>query len=345
MKVRFTGQKEQNPTEDKGIKVLYAPGKRTAFRLRWYLILFLVASPFVWFIGKLLLETLLIEAPALTFRPGTDIRAFDSGTVQHIAVTSGERVSAGQLLVSLDNPLLRERLEQFRDPVQHDHQLQSLTDRQEQLLRRQLRRSQERVERLSRLAETGSATQGELNAAERERDARESDLLTFEVTALERRRVIARQHQDDFRQLNDRHFLQSRLNRLDAKANGGGVVREIDVVEGENVGSGTLLMRLEQEAPMRIMVYLPPRHIDYAEVGQPLKIRFPDGEWHEATMNRAVTAAETIPNGLRSPFSAAEPGLVVEVATEGELPPRWQVHNLPLKARFPNRLMQLVNGG
>ncbi len=35
MKVRFSSQKEQDPTREEGMKVLYAPGKRAAFRLRW----------------------------------------------------------------------------------------------------------------------------------------------------------------------------------------------------------------------------------------------------------------------------------------------------------------------
>ena len=51
MKIRFNSDKERNPTQDGGLKVLYAPGKRVAFRLRWYLILLLISSPLLWFFG------------------------------------------------------------------------------------------------------------------------------------------------------------------------------------------------------------------------------------------------------------------------------------------------------
>ena len=48
MKIRFDSRKELNPTQEQGLTVLYAPGKRMAFRVRWYLILLLVASPLIW---------------------------------------------------------------------------------------------------------------------------------------------------------------------------------------------------------------------------------------------------------------------------------------------------------
>ena len=64
MKIRFDSRKELNPTQEQGLNVLYAPGKRTAFRVRWYLILFLVASPLIWLGGKLAYGMLMIDAPA-----------------------------------------------------------------------------------------------------------------------------------------------------------------------------------------------------------------------------------------------------------------------------------------
>ncbi|WP_303844683.1 hypothetical protein [Aeromonas sobria] len=55
MKVTFNPPKKQDATSDQGIRVLYAPAKRIAFRARWYLILLLAFSPVIillWYLGR-----------------------------------------------------------------------------------------------------------------------------------------------------------------------------------------------------------------------------------------------------------------------------------------------------
>ncbi|MCB4714643.1 hypothetical protein LHK99_28755 [Klebsiella quasipneumoniae] len=42
----------QQCPQEQGLQVLYAPGKRLAFRVRWYLILLAVLSPLLWLIGR-----------------------------------------------------------------------------------------------------------------------------------------------------------------------------------------------------------------------------------------------------------------------------------------------------
>lgn len=95
MKIRFSSSKEQQPTQDQGLQVLYAPGKRLAFKLRWYLILLAVLSPLLWLLGSWLLGALLVEAPAQLVLANTELRAREPAQVQQILVRPGERVEAG----------------------------------------------------------------------------------------------------------------------------------------------------------------------------------------------------------------------------------------------------------
>ena len=44
MKVRFASSKERSPDQENGLKVLYGPSRRVAYKLRWYLILLLVGA-------------------------------------------------------------------------------------------------------------------------------------------------------------------------------------------------------------------------------------------------------------------------------------------------------------
>lgn len=65
MKIKFHLDKQKNPAQHGGVKINYGAGKRIAFRLRWYLILFLIISPvliFVWYITK---DKVIVESPGL----------------------------------------------------------------------------------------------------------------------------------------------------------------------------------------------------------------------------------------------------------------------------------------
>ena len=114
MKIRFNSDKERNPTQDGGLKVLYAPGKRVAFRLRWYLILLLISSPLLWVFGRLGVGYLRVEAPAQIQVPVLELRALEAGTVAELPVKAGDQVRPGQLLLSLDNAEWRLRIQQLQ---------------------------------------------------------------------------------------------------------------------------------------------------------------------------------------------------------------------------------------
>ena len=114
MKVRFDSSKELRPDQDNGLKVLYGPSKRVAYRLRWYLILALVLSPLVYVFGRITLDLLRVEVPAQLQVPSTEIRALESGTIADVGVEVGERVEPGDLLLRLDNPDWRLRLDQLQ---------------------------------------------------------------------------------------------------------------------------------------------------------------------------------------------------------------------------------------
>lgn len=336
MNIRFDSPKELNPTHDHGLKVLYAPGKRMAFRLRWYLILFLVASPLLWLLGKLLFSLVLIDAPAQLRLPIEEVRARDAGRVERLHVTAGEQVQPGQLLVNLDNPEWRVRLQQLAAmptemPTASDSEWVS---RERQSLRASAGRASQRVRELSALLAQGAATRGELMAAQAEQDRRQAELAAFE-----RREQLTRQPREFDRQLieqnAERQWLQTRLQALSLVAPEPGRIAEVLVTPGENVGPGTLLMRLERVGDPLLWIYLEPHNISYAGVGQPLQVRMPDGNWLDAHVVQAVDSAGRTPVVLRGPFAASEMGLQVAARFDQPLSARWRIDQLPLHVRFP----------
>lgn len=335
MKIRFSSSKEEKPTQDQGLQVLYAPGKRLAFKLRWYLILLAVTSPLLWLAGRALLSIWLIEAPAQLLLPGSELRAREPGQVQQILVNPGERVTAGQALIRMDNPEWRARLALLGQPDEPPELPadDALEARERATLQRLLGSAEQRLSQLSALQAAGAATRGEVQAARDERDRRQRDLLQF---ARQQRKVSVPDLGAQQRQL-ERAWLEGRLEGLTLVAPVTGVVSEVLVAEGENVGPGTLLLRQHRLDDVQLWIYLEPRDAGYAVPGQPLRIRMPDGSYLPAQVVRRVEDSISVPAELQPAFSAPSRRLRVLARIQGDLPEQWRIDRLGLTARFPHR--------
>lgn len=336
MKIRFSSPKEQQPTQEQGIKVLYAPGKRLAFKLRWYLILLAVTSPLLWLLGRAVLSVWLIEAPAQLLLPSSELRAREPAQVLNLLVKPGDRVSSGQLLMQLDNPEWRARLALLGEVASPS----TLTVQDEQLLQNEraiLLRLQDNAARhlrqLQPLLVVGAATQGEVQAAADELSRRQLDVLQFD----QRRAVLLPEDRGLVERQLERQWLQARLQGLAVRTDEAGIISEILVGEGENVGPGTLLMRVQHNDEMFLWVFLEPRHIDYAVPGQALSLGLPDGTWLAGEVERLVEDTAATPYELRPAFAATDRRLLVLARLKEPLAERWKVNRLGLVARFKHR--------
>ena len=338
MKVRFSSHKEQDPTREEGMKVLYAPGKRAAFRLRWYLILLLVASPFIWFVGSLIMEVALTEAPARTNLPTADVRAMLTGSLDKLHVQPGSRVREGEMLASMRNESLLTQKATLEASLL-GRQAASDNELQRSSLNRRVERARTRVRELDQLVAVGAATRGELLAARDQLDSRLSELSSF-------RQSLQPQAAEQQARSRDRLLLEQvrqQLNLLTVTAPMNGIVSEIAVVEGETVGAGTRLMGIRLQKEPTVEVYLKPELVDLAQPGQPLSLRFPDGTWMKAQVVGVPQESRRLPPDLRTPFSDHELGLVVIAEPESKLPKKWRLDNIPLRARFPNPWLRWWN--
>lgn len=345
MKIRFDSRKELNPTQEQGLSVLYAPGKRTAFRVRWYLILLLVASPLIWLGGKLAYGMLMIDAPAQLRLPILEVRARDTGRVEQLFVKAGDQVRIDQPLVNLDNPEWRARLSQLAAMPTNTTPARNtkLGGSERQLLKTRIGRAQERVQMLEGLVSRGAVSPGEVLTAKSELDGFRADLLAFE-----RREQLANQaplsvEREVLQQNAEQQWLKTRLAALPINAAQSGRIAEVLVNPGENVGAGTLLMRIERLEEPLLWIYLEPLNISYAAIGQPLRVRMPNGEWLTAHVVQAVDSAGRTPTVLRGPFAASEMGLQVAARFDRPLPPRWRIDQLPLNVRFPTDWQQMLS--
>ena len=332
MKVRFSNKMEHNPTTDGGLKVVYAPGKRVAYRLRWYLILLIVISPVLWFAGKLFSGVMLLESPARTLYPLAEVRALESGLVSRLHVRAGDQVGDGSPLVTLDNPGLTAQQQALSDSLQPvDVVVGTPHERQRQALQMLVERARIQVHQTERLVRAGSATRGELNRVQDLLNDRQASLA-----ALDRSLEPSVEQQYSLRRgQSELVALDKRLEQLQVNATGDGVIRDVLVHEGESVGPGTLLLQMQSSEQVQIQVFLDQSQRDLARPGQSLRLRLPDRSWVKAEVIGEPKLVSRLPQDMRSEFSINQLGLVVEVATLEPLPAKWQLDNLQMKARFP----------
>lgn len=331
MKIRFHSPKEQNPTQDNGMQVLYAPGKRLAFRLRWYLIVLLILIPPAWLAGRYGLDLLRVEAPALVRLPSMEIRAMQPGQVAEINVQLGDHVQVGTPLVQMDNPEWRLRLNLLQGQAEPTSTVATgVVERNRQVLQDLVNRAAQRVREVRKLVAHQAATRGELLEAQNQLDSREAERLAWERSL---GGGTANERYQQQQQLEAR-WLSERLQQMQVKASETGRVAEVVAAPGENVGPGTLLMRVERNGPAQLWVYLDPKDVGHSTPGSRLEVRLPDGSWTSATVISPAESANPLPSDLRKPFSSPTRGLMVPASFDEPLDANWRVDSLPVKVRF-----------
>lgn len=343
MKVRFNSTKELQPDQDNGLKVLYGPSKRTAYRLRWYLILAVVLSPLVYVFGRIAFDMLSVEMPAQVQMPINEVRALDSGTITDLGVEVGEHVEPGQMLVRLDNPDWRLRLEQLQPFQLEDDSGPGSSALNVQRSSIQLQRQV--VQLYRNLNHQGAMSSAELLQAEVQLNLQRVALLELERSTRQDRFRLQGEPIQNLREDRERSWLIQRLEQLSIRADTEGRITELLVNPGENVGPGTLLMRLEREGPPLLWVYLRLKDAAQAGPGAPINVRMPDGSWMKAHMLQQADMARLLPRGLRSSVggeglaSLGNDGLALMLPARFDkpLPNRWRVDQLPVKVSFPRR--------
>src|SRR5581483_10755380 len=106
MKVRFVKPEAGDPERDRGLQVPYAPAKRHLARWRWYLILLVVSSPLLFFVGDFLYSSVMIEAPGFIAQEQLTVRSAGQGYVDEVYVKPLDEVRQVDPVAKLANEAL-----------------------------------------------------------------------------------------------------------------------------------------------------------------------------------------------------------------------------------------------
>lgn len=359
MKVRFVKPEMGDPNRDRGVTVPYAPGKRALARWRWYLILLVVGSPFIFFVGQALYTSVTIHAPGFVAQEQLTVRSSTPGYVEEVFVKPLDTVKQGDPVARIGNDALTSRAAQLRaelaqlqgvaahgsdsgpaplSPAAFDTDLNTARDARD--------RAQERVNTIEGLMQQGAATEAELTAARNQYDQASSklgelyrtmDLQTHAAPGSNNNAVEVQTHIVSLRaELSD---IQNQLGNTLVRAPKAGRIVDIAVVKGDQLANGSKVAMLAPvDGALHIDAYIPPKDSLYAAPGVNATVVFPDGTSRQAVVTEVPQIAAEVPKAQSALLGEAEMGLLVRMqfADSGVINQRPLTDGLPVKVEFHN---------
>lgn len=350
MKVSFSDKKHQDPTRVKGIRVPYAPARRTVSQWRWYLILAVVTSPLLYLLWKILTPYVMVTAQGYLSLEKISVNSRASGIVQQIHVGLGDPVEPGRPLVTLYNPDLLERRQVLKSeqetltakPVAMTTSREAALRQAVSLYQGQAAYQESLLNDIQTLYNLGAATIAELNLATSQADKAKTDLILARADLAGIRETrLQEQNLPDQEYLARKQRLDTgiavvddQLRRLVQVFDRQGRVLDVFVGIGESVSPGTPLMLIGQVLKPYAVVYLDPRHIRYARKGKIAVIRLPNGEKIRARVREDAELTRRIPADISSPVTARDIMILVKMDLIDPLPLAKNIDGLPVSIRF-----------
>ncbi len=183
-------------------------------------------------------------------RTATRIEAQVSARVQRVAVHSGQRVQAGDLLVELDDRELGARHEQARHALEAARQRRSQAMQRIEAAEATLRRAEAQYERIRRFLEVGAATSQQMEEAE---------AIFHEARAAREEALAARSQAEAEIEVAQRRLDEASVAlgyaRIAAPVDGQVVERLVE--PGDLARPGTPLVTLQSEGALRLEALVP----------------------------------------------------------------------------------------
>lgn len=342
MKIKFHLDKQQNPMQHNGVNVSYGAGKRIAFRFRWYLILFLIISPlliFVWFVTK---DKVIVESPGILTTEPLTLQASQDAFISIVKVKSGQIARQGDLLITLNKPVLQAEIKQLESNIATLEKTLALDwAQQEKLLKQKMSIADADLKEKNELYQkyVGFNQKGLLQL---EQWANISQLkVNAELLALESNRNLHTLTQDRIsgnaaQYLNELklrlQLLKASEAELQVSAPMNGEVKDVLVQKGMAVHSGEPLLLYAIRSQPVVVAYLSPSEVQFSGIGQKATVTLPSGETIAATVSEPTKITEKVPAQLVGPFDNNKAALKVVLKLEHM--PRQVIEGLSVTVRF-----------
>lgn len=318
-----------------GVRVPYAKPRRGK-RWGWYLLLLVVGSPVLWFIGASVYRAVTVTAPGYVALDHLDVTAVRTGVVTEVRVELGAHVRAGQLVTVLRDPELDARraaisaqLHALGAPLA-GARIPAGTADIAALDDARVARAAHQLAVFERLAAAGAATAPDVAAAQAQLDAARADLLNA-------RAAVSGGTPATPGNVAEAASLRGAIAGIDAQRSAlrARVPRDGDVVAvpatvGDTVTAGEALVTVAIGGLPHIVAFVEPRDVQALSIGRGATVTLPNGERHRAHVVRVARLAHPIPSTFVSPLASRPDAVEVTLRLDTALPSAGAVDGLPV---------------
>ncbi|WP_087016407.1 HlyD family secretion protein [Thaumasiovibrio subtropicus] len=346
MKVKFYLDKQQQPTSEQGVKVIYGSAKRSGYQLRWYFLLLLIVSPLLVMLYYIYQEYLTVKAPGIVTVEPIVLTAAGDGVIAEVHYQRGEIVQQGQRLISIKNALIEDDIA-FLHLALADIEEREVTEldfaRYEDAIKeanrtlRELSNVKSKYDeylRTRQVSQVDYATVVNLKgAAEQTVSNGYIDLNQAQINHQQTliAGAIARLRLDLQRALSQNEIRQAQL-LVHSPYHGFVVDSQIKV--GQRIEKGDELATISSKLSPKIVGYLSPRFIAYASKGSEATVQLPDGTRLRAEVSLPTELASKLPPQLAKPFEGQPALLKVTLAFLEPIDDEKWVEGMPVQIHF-----------
>ncbi len=349
MKVSFRSQKQLSPEHAHHVQIDYAQNKRKAPRLRWYLILLVVLSPFIYVLFNMGNELFTIIAPGYISYNQTTIRTAHDGFVKAIYVQNGDTVKENALVAELQDPKLQQRQLELKAAMSQYMQVSS--DQVADI-------ASELQKKLAIALQSLEFHRAQMAIAQKLRDEQELDineyaiakqqLLDAELAVQNAKIAIAELQSNKVRTLmtpgsylnqgdqlqQQKQALSLEETQLKVTAPITGKIIDIYSSVGEFLSAGSPILLETTDIEPTISAFLDPKYGKYTNIGQKVTIKFPAGERIKGVVATAPKLTKRLPEDLAGAIGSRTVMIVVVVKPLQAIPHYQDLQGLPVKVSF-----------
>ena len=349
MDIKLRNKKAQDAEMDGHIKLDYGPSKRKFPKFGWYTILFLAASPILYFIVSLLYHAVSISAPGYVTFEKIAIRAPTEGIITKLWVSPGTLVGRGGKLIQLDNSTLNAQIQMLTKQYQ-DIETYSLEDSQKIIANLEASRmvAEDEVAFYSNQFAKMKKLYDEQELGIPAYNSAKESLLTAQYRLQDINVQIAKQRQQDLRDLSDENSylekkkflaieiqsLSKQINALTLRAPVSARVIDKFVTPGEYTQMGTELLTLASLQHPFVTAYLDPKYAEHANVGRKVMIKFSNGDVIPGIVKQDPQITRKLPVDLVGPVARGSEKVWLIIERFKNLPSAVSIEGLRVTVKF-----------
>lgn len=335
----------------KDVRVEYAPGKRVVPWLRWYVILFLVFSPLIFFLYRSVLPWFVVNSPASLLMKRTSITMPKTGTIIEVPFPVGSEVRKGDILFHVEDDaldakyerlaLLRARLQAMGLSGDVLPGRPTVSGGAIALASEVLNQAEKDRKKVEELLRNRAATEADLRLARQAEDRARADLIRereeHRALLLQAQRNLDTMRAERRQMEAEIEILEAQVVPLEVISPVDGKILHIGVTPGETLTQGVPLATIVDPDSISIVVFADNEALPFIRKDAMVEVRFPGKVSLPARIDRLPTETQAIPGEFMT-FAGSKRTIRVLLTPISPIPSEYLIEGLPLIVRWGVRL-------